>query len=332
MPAVTTLDFDPTTSLFGLDVRLETLALAAVIFFVLLIAAFSSGRMQAAMMAGLEEDEERPRPLRRDDLLLIAFGAVPGAVVGARVDYGLIHADYFSQDWTRLLDPAQGGLALTLGVVLGTGTAIAVAVLLNAPVSRWLHVAAVPLLLGLGLGKLAMLLGGDGQGQFSDGPWAVAFAGPGPWQSANPDVPATASQAIEGALVLLAALAVMVVPLLLRLRLRRWGFVVRPGLAPNLKIGLLTGYGRFLTVVVLWAAIRFGVAFTWRDALVLDQFDVEQLILAGAIVFFVAAGLTASFAQWWRRRRAAVKTQGPKGPPASNLLEPKRGPEPWAWR
>jgi prolipoprotein diacylglyceryltransferase len=328
MPAVTTFDFDPTISPFGLDVRLETLALAGVIFLVLLVAALSSGRMQKAVMAELEEDEEEPRPLRRDDLLLIAFGAVPGAVVGARVDYGLIHADYFSQDWSRLLDPAQGGLALTLAVVLGTGTAIAVAVLLNAPVSRWLHVAAVPLLLGLGLGKLAMLLGGDGQGQFSDGSWAVAFAGPGPWQSANPDVPATASQAIEGVLVLAAALLVLIVPFLLRLRIRRWRSVVRPGLAPSLRIGLLTGYRRFITAVVLWAAIRFGVAFTWRDALVLDPLNVEQLILAGTLVFLVAVGLTAWLVETWRRRRSAAATPGPKAPPVDDLPEPKRGLEP----
>jgi prolipoprotein diacylglyceryltransferase len=332
MPAVTTFDFDPTISPFGLDVRLETLALAGVIFLVLVVAALSAGRMQAATLAELDAGEEEPRPLRRDDLLLIAFGAVPGAVVGARLDYGLIHADYFSQDWTRLLDPAQGSLALTLAVVLGAATAIAVAVLLNAPVSRWLHVAAVPLLLGLGLGKLAMLLGGDGQGGFSDGSWAVAFAGPGPWQSANPDVPATASQAMEGVLVLVAALLVLVVPQLLRLRLRRWHLFVRPGLSPSLRIGLLTGYRRFLTAVVLWAAIRFGVAFTWRDALVLDPLNVEQVILAGTLVFFVAAGLTASLVEWWRRRRAAAATRGPKAPPADDLPEPKRGLEPSAWR
>jgi prolipoprotein diacylglyceryltransferase len=116
--------------------------------------------------------------LRRDDLILIAFGAVPGAVVGGRLDYGLLHLDYFGADLSRLTDPAQGGLALSLAVVLGTVAALAVARLLTAPIATWLHVASGPLLIGLGFGKLAMVLGGDGQGQFSDASWATAYVRP----------------------------------------------------------------------------------------------------------------------------------------------------------
>ena len=54
------------------------------------------------------------------------------------------------------------------------------------------------LLLTLGLGKFAQLLGGSGQGTFFDGAWAVAFAPPGPWVSPLPGVPAHPAQVYEG--------------------------------------------------------------------------------------------------------------------------------------
>ena len=198
------LQFDPTIAPFGLTVRLETLALAGVVFVALVLAAVGAGRMRSRFEANPDGSAEDATRLRRDDLILIAFGAVPGAVVGGRLDYGLIHFDYFSVDPGSLTDPGQGGLALSLAVVFGSVTALAVALLLAAPIGRWLHVASGPLLVGLGLGKLAMVLGADGQGQFSDAGWATAYLRPGPWQSVSASSPALPSQALEGILVLLA--------------------------------------------------------------------------------------------------------------------------------
>ena len=323
MFAVVSLDFDSTISPFGLTVRLETLALAGVVFLMILAAAIGAGRMPAKEPEDDADGETRMPRLRRDDLLLIAFGAVPGAVAGARIDYGLLHYDYFSKDWHRLLDPGQGGLALTLAVVLGTVTAVMVAALLSAPISRWLHVATIPLLLGLGLGKLAMVLGADGQGKFDTGSWTLVFTGSGPWQSANAGVAAIASQVIEGLLVLAAALALMVIPFLLRLRVRRWRRFVRPGYAPATAWGMLTGARRFFTAICLWAAIRLGVAFTWRDAAVLGPLNAEQLILASVIVLFAALDLLAWLLAAYRRhkeaRAKAVKAK------AEELPEPRFG-------
>ncbi len=304
MSDVIRFQFDPTIAPFGLTVRVETLALAGVVFIVLVLAALGAGRMRSRFEAnpdGVPRDAAR---LRRDDLILIAFGVVPGAVVGGRLDYGLIHFDYFSLDPGRLTDPGQGGLALSLAVVFGTVTAIAVALLLGAPISRWLHVASGPLLVGLGLGKLAMILGADGQGQFSDAWWATAYLRPGPWQSISASSPALPSQAVEGGLVLLALLAMLIVPFALRFRLRRWHFVVRPGMAPRRAWWMLTGYRRFLTALCLWSVARFAAAFTWRDAEVAGPFRAEQLVLmcvfGSCVLVFLAGGL------WdWRRARSS---------------------------
>jgi len=56
--------------------------------------------------------------MRRDDLLFIVLGVLPGAVVLGRVGYGLLHADWYAPDWRQLLDPSTGSVELT-GAVAG---------------------------------------------------------------------------------------------------------------------------------------------------------------------------------------------------------------------
>jgi hypothetical protein len=182
-------------------------------------------------------------------------------------------------------------MELTLAVLLGSLTAISVARLLAAPLGRWLGVAAVPLLLGLGLGKLTMVLGGAGQGLYSDASYATVYLRPGPWGSTNADLAAVPSQALEGVLVLSAVVLVLAVPFLLRLRFLDWWIVVRPALAPRRDWSLLTGGRRFLTLLALWAVARFVAAFTWRDAHVLGPLGTEQLALIGLAALAIAGRL-----------------------------------------
>jgi prolipoprotein diacylglyceryltransferase len=290
-------DFDPVISPLGLNVRLETLALAGVILLALVIAGLMAGRRRARAQE-MEPGSEATR-LRRDDLILVAFGAVPGAVFGGRLGYGLIHLDYYLSDPAALLDPGKGSLSLTGALMLGTVTALAVARLVGAPLRVWLNLAALPLLLGLGLGKLTTALGGSGQGAFSDAPWATAYVGPGVWGSLSPADPAIPSQILEGGLVLLALAVVLLGPPLLRLQpaLRP-----RPSvrLAPAREWSWLVGERRFLTAVVLWASIRLGVAFTWRDARVAGPFGADQLLL----VALDAACLSVLLRRWLASRPA----------------------------
>jgi prolipoprotein diacylglyceryltransferase len=278
------LDFDPSTSIFGLSMRWETLALAGVAFLVLLLGAIGAGRSGAGAAAA--DDEARgllPR-LRRDDLILVAFGAVPGAVVGGRLDYVLAHLDYYQANQSAITDPSQGGFGLTLAVVLGTITAAAVARLLAAPVGRWLGVAAVPVLLGLGLGKLAMALGGEGQGHYSTASWATSYVHAGDWGSINPTFPAIPSQLFEGGL-LLGAVVLMVAPLsLVRFRVRRWKAIIRPGFANRHDWHYMTGWRRYVVALGLWAIAHFAVASTWRDAKVWQTLNVEQIIVLAVVV------------------------------------------------
>jgi phosphatidylglycerol:prolipoprotein diacylglycerol transferase len=240
--AVIAFDFDPLLRVGDGVVRLETLGVAAAIFVALVLAAVGARAMD----------------LRADDLLFVVLGAVPGAVVGGRLGYVLLHPVYFAAVPQRIVDPSAGSLELGLGVVGGALTGAIVAALLDGTVGRWFHIAALPLLLALGIGKLAMVLGGRGQGAPWDGAWATAFIGPGPWGTLGAEIPAHPSQVYEAIGTLIALVLTT-------------GLLAVPGARrPD---------GRaFLLALALWAIVRALVASTWRDPVVVGTLRAEQVI------------------------------------------------------
>ncbi|MEA2630400.1 MAG: phosphatidylglycerol---prolipoprotein diacylglyceryl transferase [Chloroflexota bacterium] len=266
--AVVTFRFDPYAHLFGdVIVRWATIALVLVI-------------VASLVLAGLLA---RAASLRPDDIAFVAVGTVPGAVIGGRLGYLLLHQAYFGSAPERLLDPSIGGMELGLAVVGGFLTGSYVASLLGAPVGRWLHVAAAPVLFALGAGKLTMLLSGTGQGQPSDAAWATAYAGPGPWGSLVPALPSQPSQAYEG-FATLAILAILTVGLLFGIFARRDGRL-------------------FFLAVGAWAVARAIVSTTWRDPVVAGGSNVGGWIAVGIAIgcALVLVGLTV------RRRRPSTE-------------------------
>ena len=254
--AVIGFDFDPFLHVGDGVARWETLGVAVAIFVAIIVAAIGTRSLE----------------LRADDLIFVVLGIVPGAVIGGRLGYVLLHPAFFAANPGAILDPGVGSLQLSLGVVGGSLTGGAVAALLDGSVGRWFHAATLPFLLAAGIGKLAAVLGGDGQGQPSDGAWATAYLGPGPWASLGPDIPSHPSQAYEGLACLMVLSIVMVLLAVPAIR--------RPD-------------GRaFLLALGLWAIGRAIVASTWRDPLVAGPFRADQLIdlaiVAGSVVGIVA--------------------------------------------
>jgi prolipoprotein diacylglyceryltransferase len=265
--AVIELAFDPFLRFGDLAVRLETLGVAVAILVALLIAA------RTARMAGGGLDDE----------LFVVLGAIPGAIVGGRIGYALLHLDYYAARPGALLDPTHGSLELGLAVAGGVLTASWVAVLLGGRVRAWLDAAIVPLLVAIALGKLATALGGAGQGLATDVSWATAYAGDGPWAAIAPAVPSHPSQVYEalgtGFVILLTVLAARV------------SFLTRPA-------------GRaFLFGIAGWTIVRAVAASTWRDEPVLAGFRAGQLIAVGMLAGCVL--LLILFALRERRRIAA---------------------------
>lgn len=253
--AVIAFDFDPLLRLGDGVVRWETVAIAASLFVALAIAGLGA----------------REASLRPDDLLFVVLGIVPGAVLGGRLGYVLLHPGFFVAEPGRILDPGTGSLELTLAIVGGALTGSAVAVLLDGRPGPWLHVAALPMLLAVFLGKLGTVLGGTGQGMPTSGEPATAYLGPGPWGSLGPEIPSIPSQALEA----LAAAIVLAIVLVLA--------TVRPTRPRDGRL--------FVVGLGLWALARAIVAATWRDPLVIGPLRMEQVI--DVVVGAGAASLVA---------------------------------------
>jgi len=257
-PAVIDLAFDPVIRFGGLEVRAQTVLLALILLAGLLLAA------RIGHLTPQPGPYVPPPPLRLDDIPFLLLGIVPGAVIGGRIDYVLIHLDYYAAHPVAVMDPAQGGLALGLAVAGGILGGIFIARLVGAPAGRWMHASALPLLFVLAAGKLSSVLAGEGQGLPSALAWATTYAGPGPWGSLAPEVASHPSQVYE-------AIATTLVLVLVALGLRLGAFGRRDGAA------LMTG-------VALWAIARGVVVFTWRDAAVAGLFRAEHLVLAVVVV------------------------------------------------
>jgi phosphatidylglycerol:prolipoprotein diacylglycerol transferase len=272
-PAVIVLSFDPTIEVADLVIRWQTIGVTVALLLGLATAAiYGAGILRPA----------RDNALRLDDMVYMILGVVPGAVVGGRIVHGLVFWESYAADPLRLFDVSAGSLSLTGAVVGGTISGAYMARLIGAPARRWADAAVVSVLLILGLGKLAQVLGGSGQGSAFDGAWALAFGPPGPWVSPLPAVPAHPSQVYEG-LWLLAALPVAV------LWIRR-NHALRP-LAAGQAVPLDRGGGLFVAFLLWFLLGRVVVGFSWRDDLILGPFNAEQVIALLLMATVVAVAL-----------------------------------------
>ncbi len=285
MLAVIALGFDPLFNLGPLTIRWQTIGVTAALLVAL---------TTAALLIPRPTESEDPsatsvRPPTLEQLLIILVGIVPGAVVGGRIVHVLNFAGAYASDPASILNPNVGSLSLLGAVIGGTLSALYVCRLLRAPIDAWAAIATVPLLLALGLGKLAQLLGGAGQGTPFDGLWSVAFVGDGPWVSLAPAVPSHPAQVYEGVWLLVGIAVALVVG----------GPRSDPSRAhPYVAWADRARFGSLLFVGAIgWFLVgRFLVGFTWRDPAFIGPLNFEQFL---ALVLLAAGG---SFA-WLRRDR-----------------------------
>lgn len=271
MPAVLELSFAPNFRLESLEINWEALALA-VIFLVALT-------LWSIFLRAV------PGGRRGDDVVYVVLAVLPGAVVVGRLAHVISFPDAYLADPRAVLDFSRGSLSLVGAVIGGALSGAYVGRLLGRPVASWADAAAGPLLLAIGVGKVAMVLGGAGQGAPTDGPLSIAFGGDGPWMGADPGMPAHPSQLYEGVLTLLA------VPLLGRVVQR-----VRPGGAPILA-GVL-----FLAAMTWWLGARALASVTWRDQPVIGPLGGEQAVTLVALAV-IGAWCFARIRAGERRRR-----------------------------
>ena len=212
--------------------------------------------------------------LRFDDVCFVLLGAIPGAVVGGRLVHVLDYADSYLTAPLTSLDLGQGSSSLVGAVIGGSLSAAYICRLLGGSIGLWSDAAAIPVLLATGLGKLALLLGGAGQGVATESPIGLSFAGDGPWRSIVPAVPAWPSQALEGVWALLGIPIVLVVERLIH----RGGRTSRGAV--------------LLVALAWWLAGRALIALTWRDDRLLGPFGSEAtatLVALGVVLMALAA-------------------------------------------
>jgi prolipoprotein diacylglyceryltransferase len=242
----------------SVTLRWQAVALAAVILLALVVWVTGLRRRFGAAVRG-------------EDVAIVLLATIPGAVVGGRVVHGISFADVYARDPVTLLDPGRGSLSLVGAVLGGALAAGSVCRLLGYRVGPWADAAGVPLLLAIGLGKLAMVLGGAGSGGPFDSPVALSFAGPGPWASIDPTTPAHASQVYEGLWALVGT-----VPVWWLGRSTAWG---------------CSGRGLVLLVAITWwLAGRAMIALTWRDDVLVGPLGAEGvatlMVLGAGVALF----------------------------------------------
>jgi phosphatidylglycerol:prolipoprotein diacylglycerol transferase len=287
--AVITFTFDPVLAIGDVNVRLETIGVALAVFVALVVAALVARATPIDLTRPADAPGAEPgdrNHLRPDDLLYIMVATLPGAVIGGRIGYVLVHWDFYQSNPGLVASVGQGGMQLSLAIVGGFLTGGIVAALLGVPVGRWLHALVLPVLLAIVGGKAAMMLGGTGQGLPSDLSWATAYLGPGPWGSLAPALPSHPSQAYE-------AIATAVVILVVMGMVELGFFAARNG-------------GAFLVGIALWCLARSAVALTWRDPAVLGPLSMDQAISLSIAASCIVLLVLAAGASTVRGRRPGV--------------------------
>lgn len=254
-PAVVTLGFEPGVPIGDLELRWEALAIALVLLVALVLWVRGIGSRTG-------------RAPSWSDIALVLATSTLAAIVGGRLVHVLGFLDVYAADPLAAFDLDRGTGSLVGAVLGGAIVGAWVCGALGHARGAWADAAAVPLLVAIGGGKLALLLGGAGQGAPWDGAWALAYAGDGPWRSLDPSVPAWPSQALEGVWTLLG------IPVVLLVERRVLG-----GHAPAGRLLLLAA--------AWWLAGRAAVALTWRDAPGAE--GVATALALGVVVVVAAA-------------------------------------------
>ena len=110
--------------------------------------------------------------------LFVAVGIVPGAVIGGRIGYVLLHLDYYGDAGRASSTRRSAGSSSASPSSAGSSPGADVASLLGSPSDAGCTSSSSPVLFVLGAGKLTMVLAGAGQGQPSRAAWATAYPRP----------------------------------------------------------------------------------------------------------------------------------------------------------
>jgi phosphatidylglycerol:prolipoprotein diacylglycerol transferase len=114
-----------------------------------------------------------------DDVVSVAMWGIVGAIVGARLFHVIDQWDFYARDPIAILRVNEGGLAIFGSVVGGPLVGALYAWRKGLKVSRLADVAAIPMILGMGIGRIGDIINGEHHGIVAEGfPLAFTYTHP----------------------------------------------------------------------------------------------------------------------------------------------------------
>ncbi len=195
----------------------------------------------------------------------VAFVAVIGGLVGARLFFVLDHLPRFVNDPLAALAIWEGGIAVYGAFIGGIAGGAIAAMRVGFPVWRGLDLAAIPMLVGQAVGRLGCLANGDAWGAPTGAEWGLVYTHPNDLLPRDLlGVPTHPYPLYEVTAVLLLGLA------LVGLRRRR----LRPGVL-------------FLWAALGYAAIRFSLSFFRQETVIAFGLQEAQLVALATAVLVI---------------------------------------------
>jgi phosphatidylglycerol---prolipoprotein diacylglyceryl transferase len=109
----------------------------------------------------------------------IALWSIPLGVLGARLYYVMFNLDFYAQDWSRILQFRQGGLAIHGGIIAGFIVGYWLCRKNQVSYLAMTDVAAPSMILGQAIGRWGNYFNQEAYGRPTDLPWAIMIDGVG---------------------------------------------------------------------------------------------------------------------------------------------------------
>jgi prolipoprotein diacylglyceryl transferase len=248
-----------------------------------------------------------------DDTFSVAMWGVIGAIIGARLFHVVDQWDFYAKDPISILKVNEGGLAI-YGTIVGgplAGALYAWRKGLNVP--RLADVAAIPLILGMAIGRIGDIINGEHHGAHAQGfPLAVVYTNPNTLGENGVPVHLAVGYELVLDLLIFAGL-VWIARGVVRTRDGRWRFNWDPRVPRD---GMI-----FWIYLGAYSLCRFFIQFYRQDTPF--AFTLSQAQLLSVLMAMVA--IWALVFQYQRYRRYG-ETHGPASRPVPARPEPAAEP------
>jgi phosphatidylglycerol:prolipoprotein diacylglycerol transferase len=236
-----------------------------------------------------------------DDIYTAALIAVPFGIIGARALFVFEHWDTFMDDPVEIVRINEGGISIWGAVIGGFIGGMLYGWIRGLNMLRALDVAAVSLILGMGIGRIGDIINGEHFAEPSSLPWAVRYTHiNSPSVIAHPDCGLAPGRPVESLCAQHPAVGYEMV-----------GDILIFAVFTFLLLRLFSKNGlAFFGVLFAYSAMRFGVSY-----LRLDSGDVFLGITWPQTISLVVMPLSAIGFVWvWFRGREREPPLGVRQP------------------